>query len=123
MVLLRQRPLKGLLGGLWEFPNWKIEEKRRLSLRLRNFIKKEMGINVEVKDSIGTFKQTFSHFKLTLHVYHCQATDGSKNGRWIPIKDLPLLPCQAFIVRSPTPSYLIGIDNPPFRFLLSFHLW
>ncbi len=92
MLLLRQRPSKGLLGGLWEFPNWKTEGEKRLRLRLRNFIKKEMGMNVEIKDSIGTFKQTFSHFKLTLHVYHCQARDGSKNGRWIPIKNLHLLP-------------------------------
>ena len=92
MVLLRQRPSKGLLGGLWEFPNRKTEGEKRLRLRLRNFIKKETGMNVEIKDSIGTFKQTFSHFKLTLHVYHCQATDGSKNGRWIPIKNLHLFP-------------------------------
>ena len=34
-VLLNQRPPTGLLGGLWEFPNWKIEEKKRLRLRLR----------------------------------------------------------------------------------------
>ncbi len=92
-VLLRQRPPKGLLGGLWEFPNWKIEEKKRLSLRLRlrNFIKEETGMSIEIKDSIGTFHQTYSHFKLTLHVYHCQCPNGSRNGRWIPIKNLDQL--------------------------------
>jgi A/G-specific adenine glycosylase len=87
-VFLHQRPLKGLLGGLWEFPNWKIEEKRRLRLRLRNYVKKETGLNVEVKESIGTFKQTFSHFKLTLHVYHCQTSNSTKKGNWISIKNL-----------------------------------
>jgi A/G-specific adenine glycosylase len=91
-VLLNKRPPNGLLGGLWEFPNWKIEEKRRLRLRLRNHIKKEMGMNVEVKESIGVFHQTFSHFKLTLHVYHCQALDGKTNRKWVPLKNLPLLP-------------------------------
>jgi A/G-specific adenine glycosylase len=25
-VLLRQRPPGGLLGGLWEFPNWNAED-------------------------------------------------------------------------------------------------
>jgi A/G-specific adenine glycosylase len=89
-VLLNQRPMRGLLGGLWEFPNWKIEEKRRV--RLRNHIKKEMGLNVKVKESIGTFKQTYSHFKLTLHVYHCQTINGKGKGRWIPIQNLQLLP-------------------------------
>ncbi len=92
MVLLRQRPPKGLLGGLWEFPNWKIEEKRRLRLRLRNYFKKEMGMDVKVKESMGTFHQTFSHFKLTLQTYHCQAIHRNKNGSWIPIKNLHLFP-------------------------------
>jgi A/G-specific adenine glycosylase len=92
-VLLNQRPPKGLLGGLWEFPNWKSEEKGRLRsrLRLRTHIKKEMGMNVEVKESIGTFKQTYSHFKLTLHTFYCQGTGNSKKGKWIPIKNLDQL--------------------------------
>jgi A/G-specific adenine glycosylase len=89
-VLLNQRPPKGLLGGLWEFPNWRSEEKRRLRLRLRlrNYIKKEMGMKVEVKESIGTYKQTFTHFKLTLHVFNCEAIDGRGKGKWVPIKNL-----------------------------------
>ena len=92
-VLLNKRPPNGLLGGLWEFPNWKIEEKRRLRLRLRNHIKKEMGMNVEVKESIGVFHQTFSHFKLTLHIYQCQSSNSNKKrkGKWIPIKNLDQL--------------------------------
>ena len=91
-VLLNRRPPKGLLGGLWEFPNWKIEEKRRLRLRLRNYIKKEMGMNVEVKESIGTFHQTYSHFKLTLYVFYCQAINGKGRIGWVPIQKLHLLP-------------------------------
>jgi len=35
-VLLAQRPPRGLLGGLWEFPNWRIQGKQRSRLRLRN---------------------------------------------------------------------------------------
>jgi A/G-specific adenine glycosylase len=92
-ILIRQRPPEGLLGGLWEFPNWKIEEKgrSRLRLRLRNYIKKETGMNVNVKESIGTFQQTFSHFKLTLKVFNCEAIDGRGKGKWIPIKNLDQL--------------------------------
>jgi len=90
-VLLSQRPPKGLLGGLWEFPNWKSEGKRGSRLRLRNYIKKEMGMNVKVKGSIGVFRQTFSHFKLKLHVFDCEAIDGKGRGKWIPIKNLDQL--------------------------------
>jgi len=89
-VLLKKRPPRGLLGGLWEFPNWKTKGKRRL--RLRNCIKKEMGMAVEVKDSIGTFKQTYSHFKFTLHVYGCQSLNGKGNGRWVFLRSLHLFP-------------------------------
>jgi A/G-specific adenine glycosylase len=91
-VLLNQRPPRGLLGGLWEFPNWKIEEKRRLRLRLRNHLKKEMGLNVVVKELIGTFHQTYSHFKLTLDVFGCQHLDGKGKGKWVPIRNLHLHP-------------------------------
>jgi A/G-specific adenine glycosylase len=93
-VLLNQRPPKGLLGGLWEFPNWKIEERRRLrlKLRLRNHIKKEMGMKVKIKESIGLFQQTYSHFKLTLHVFNCEAMDGRGKGKWVAIGNLHLFP-------------------------------
>ena len=93
-VLLNQRPPRGFLGGLWEFPNWKIEEKQRsrLGLRLRNYIKKELGMDVKEKGSIGTFHQTYSHFKLTLHAYHCQNINGKGKGRWVPIKNLRFFP-------------------------------
>ena len=93
-VLLRQRPPSGLLGGLWEFPNWKMEEKRmsRLRLRLRSYIKKNFDITADVKELIGPFRQTFSHFKLTLHVYHCQAIDGKRKGNWVAVKNLHLYP-------------------------------
>ncbi len=89
-VLLNQRPPVGLLGGLWEFPNWKIEGEKRFGLR--NYIKKEMGINVKVKESLGTFQQTYSHFKLTLQVFSCQPLNGKEKGKWVPIRKLPLLP-------------------------------
>ncbi len=92
-VLLRQRPAKGFLGGLWEFPNWEIEEgtRSRLRSRLRNYIRKDMGMSIEVTESVGTFKQTYSHFKLTLHVYYCEAVDGQGKKKWVPIKNLDQL--------------------------------
>jgi A/G-specific adenine glycosylase len=91
-VLLRQRPPKGLLGGLWEFPNWKNEDNGRVSFKLRNHFKKGLGMIAEVRGSIGTFRQTFSHFTLTLHVFHCQYLNGKAKGKWVPISKLHLFP-------------------------------
>jgi len=93
-VLLRQRPPSGLLGGLWEFPDWwtKGKQSSGLRMRLRNHIKKDIGITTDVKELIGTFKQTFSHFKLTLRVYHCQAIGRKRKGHWVAIRSLHLYP-------------------------------
>ena len=88
-VLLHHRPPKGLLGGLWEFPNWRSEENGRL--RLKDPIKKELGMDVEVRESFGTFKQAFTHFKLTLHVFNCQPIAGRGKGKWVPIENLDQL--------------------------------
>ena len=93
-VFINQRPPSGLLGGLWEFPNWRIEEKQRsrLRARLRNYIKKDMGMNSEVKEFIGTFRQTYSHFKLTLQVFSYLHLHGKTKGKWVSIQDLHLFP-------------------------------
>jgi len=87
-VLIHQRPPHGLLGGLWEFPNWRIERKKDLKEYLRQMVKRQIGLIVKCKEPLGSFKQTYSHFKLTLHAYHCQIVDGIGNGKWIPIKNL-----------------------------------
>jgi adenine-specific DNA glycosylase len=50
-----------------------------------------MGMNINVKESIGTFQQTFSHFKLTLHVFDCETTARERKGKWVPIKNLDQL--------------------------------
>lgn len=93
-VLLRQRPPSGLLGGLWEFPNWRMEEKQRsrLRLKLEDHIKKDIGITADGKELIGTFIQTFSHFKLTLHAYHCQSMNGKGKGKWVSVRNLHRFP-------------------------------
>jgi A/G-specific adenine glycosylase len=91
-VLLHQRPPKGFSGGLWEFPNWRVQGEKSRSRRLLKGIKEERNLSVAVKDRIGIFEQTYSHFKLTLHVYHCQALEGEGSGRWVRIRDLHRFP-------------------------------
>jgi A/G-specific adenine glycosylase len=91
-VLLNQRPPAGLLGGLWEFPNWRIKGKKIQKQQLKNQMDREVGLSINVKESIGTFHQTYSHFKLTLFVFHCQHLNGKGKGKWVPIRKLHLLP-------------------------------
>ena len=91
-VLLHQRPPRGFSGGLWEFPNWRVQREKNPSRRLVKWITDEKRLRVAVKGRVGSFEQTYSHFKLTLHVYHCQALDGEGSGRWVTIRDLHRFP-------------------------------
>ena len=91
-VLLNQRPPKGLLGGLWEFPNWTIDGQKNLMEYLNQKVKSNLRLRVKCKVPLSTFKQTYSHFKLTLHVFQCQYLDGKISGRWVAIGNLNRLP-------------------------------
>jgi A/G-specific adenine glycosylase len=91
-VLLKQRPPKGLLGGLWEFPNWNVDGGNDLERELKNCLKKEMDLVAKVGNPAGMYQQTFSHFKLTLYVYPCHVVKGAAEGKWVFIKNLHLFP-------------------------------
>jgi A/G-specific adenine glycosylase len=93
-VLVRQRAPRGLLGGLWEFPNWKIGDKKRLRprLSLKISLKKELGITAAIERLIGVFRQTYSHFTLTLHVYDVGSLNGAEYGKWVSVRSLNRLP-------------------------------
>jgi len=91
-VLLQQRPPEGLLGGLWEFPNWPVGEKKDLKKHLKSKVKSKIGLGVKGNEPIGSFQQTFSHFKLTLQVFSCLHHYGKTKGEWVSIQDLHLYP-------------------------------
>ncbi len=91
-VLLNRRPPKGLLGGLWEFPNQKMAHGEDLEKQLKNWIKSEIGLTVRTKGHVGTFEQTFSHFKLSLSVHGFQALNGKGKMKWVPIRKLHQFP-------------------------------
>ena len=47
-VLIAQRPRDGMLGGLWEFPGGKLEERESLQECLRREIREELDFEIEV---------------------------------------------------------------------------
>ena len=91
-VLLRRRPLSGLLPGMLEFPSsdWINENKE---------YKKEISFPFKGnwKPVYGNVIHTFSHFQLSLKIYICRDVNERKlDGIWknendIPDLDLPSL--------------------------------
>ena len=76
-VLIAQRPLDGLLGGLWEFPGGKQEAGESLPECLQRELREELAIEVEVGELFTTVKHGFTHFKITLHAFECRYVSGA----------------------------------------------
>ncbi|MBE2182463.1 MAG: A/G-specific adenine glycosylase [Anaerolineae bacterium] len=86
-LLIAQRPLKGLLGGLWEFPGGKQETGETLTDCLRRELREELNINVDVGELFTVVKHAFTHFKITLHAFTCRYHEGSGEPEAIGVKD------------------------------------
>lgn len=71
-LLIAQRPLDGLLGGLWEFPGGKVEAGERLAACLKRELREELAIDVEVGEPFAVVDHAFTHFKITLHAFECR---------------------------------------------------
>ncbi len=94
-VLIQQRPAEGLLGGLWEFPGGKQEPDEDLKETVRREIEEELEIEVTVDEPIITVKHAYSHFKITLHAFHCTYKGGAPQPKacqawqWVSPDELP----------------------------------
>ena len=80
-VLLRQRPDKGLLGGMMGFSgtDWGDKPSNPLAFAPieRNWGKCE-----------GEVKHIFTHFELKLDVYRAEAADNLAKGVWAQLTDI-----------------------------------
>jgi A/G-specific adenine glycosylase len=97
-ILIAQRPFDGLLGGLWEFPGGKVQPGESLAEALRREINEELGIEIEVSQSLAKIKHTYTHFRITLYAFHARYTSGEPqnlevaNHAWVHLDDLDHYP-------------------------------
>lgn len=88
--LLGQRPQNGLLGGLWELPNGRVEPGESHEMALRRIVRAATGLAGEPGGMIASVKHAYSHFRITLTVYAFRAPrgraapDGGTPLRWVP---------------------------------------
>lgn len=93
-LLIAQRPLEGLLGGLWEFPGGKVEAGETLSACLQRELREELAIEVEVGALFTVVQHAFTHFKISLHTFTCRYLSGTpqalgvQDWAWVSPEDL-----------------------------------
>ena len=76
LYLLAQRPAKGLLGGLWEFPGGKLEAGETLPVALEREIMEELGSKIAIGEHFGEYQHAYTHFRITLHAFLCSLIEG-----------------------------------------------
>jgi A/G-specific adenine glycosylase len=94
-MLVAQRPLDGLLGGLWEFPGGKQEKGETLQTCLERELAEELGIQVRVGAKIAVVKHAYTHFRVTVHAFECEYLSDSppqalavEDWRWVTLPEL-----------------------------------
>lgn len=92
--LIAQRPLDGLLGGLWEFPGGKQESGETLPETLVREIREELGVEIRPNFPIASVKHAFTHFRITLHAFHATLIAGDiqhigvRDHAWVTLNQL-----------------------------------
>ncbi|MBF0451349.1 MAG: A/G-specific adenine glycosylase [Candidatus Magnetomorum sp.] len=93
-ILLTRRKTGGFLGGLWEFPGGKIENKASMPESCLRSIQEKINIDISIRKHAIQIKHTYTHFKQTMDVFLCDYQSGTiqLNGpveyRWIGLSDI-----------------------------------
>jgi A/G-specific adenine glycosylase len=117
-VLITQRKLNGLLGGLWEFPGGKIEKGETAKAACRREIKEEVGLDIRVDTHLTQVRHAYTHFKIVMDVFLCDHIKGTVQLHgpvdhcWIDMADIDQYPIPKanlkFISKLKNPEILNG---------------
>jgi len=96
-VLLAQRPSTGLLGGMWEFPNGRVngDPVREMPTALKTAYRLGIRVNRRSRtEPLGIVQHGYSHFSVTVHVFSCEpiSIPQGTNLKWVPLKKLEEYP-------------------------------
>lgn len=87
-VLLSQRPADRLLGGMWEFPNARIDGDPAKALV--KGLKAATQLQVKRKEALQVIEHAYSHFRVKVHPFICEkiSVPKKKNFKWVKLNEL-----------------------------------
>ncbi|MHB8482884.1 MAG: A/G-specific adenine glycosylase [Nitrospiria bacterium] len=98
-VLIRKRPVNGLLGGLWEFPEAVVDQADLADHSRLPQLYPDLPVKLKIQNFLFKLTHTFTHFKMELHVFKAECLSGkiSQNGRlrWVSLTESEVFPFSA----------------------------
>jgi A/G-specific adenine glycosylase len=97
-VLLRRRPSRGLLGGMWEFPKAEVPGafvgSTGVRQRLPAAIHKTLRLRVRQPQPLLEVRHTYSHLEVLVHAFRCRmgSSDLPQGFRWVSVDRLSRYP-------------------------------
>lgn len=78
--LIHQRPVGKIMGGLWEFPEWKLEKetalsKTKIKAKLAGLAQKEFQTDFKTLGFLGIIKRNYTHHNEALHVFSAESPE------------------------------------------------
>jgi A/G-specific adenine glycosylase len=87
-VLLAKRPSKGLLGGMWEFPNGRVDGEP--AEWLETVLGAGYRLKVQRNEALRTVQHAYTHFRVTVQAFRCELLSISENEslKWVELEKL-----------------------------------
>ena len=92
-LLILQRPVDKMLGGLWEFPGGKIEKNESKENAVLREVFEETNLSIKNPKHIGEVRHQYSHFKVhislfLIHIDHDNSLQTRQEYKWVTRKEL-----------------------------------
>lgn len=114
-VLITRRKADGLLGGLWEFPNTKIEAGETAEAACLRGMREAVNLSVEIVKYLTQVRHAFTHFKIVVDVFRCRyqagevVLKGPVDYQWINVDEIDRFPFPRFNHKF-IPFLLVDLD-------------
>jgi A/G-specific adenine glycosylase len=93
--LIQQRPSKGLLADLWEFPGGKVEAGETAPEALKRELQEELGVNLTHHKHLFDVTHFYTQFRIQLKVFQCTVNPAPKSAKtrlWVKCSQLNRYP-------------------------------